>query len=212
MRDLSFILILVFVCLFGAVSSRGETIAYFSLDTDPGWTTEGDWEFGVPQGGGGPDSYDPTSGNTGSNVYGYNLAGNYDNSMPEYRLTTTAIDCKLADNVQLGFWRWLGVESGAFDRVKVQASNNGTSWTDVWANGDPQIRDTSWVYCEYDISAVADRQETVFIRWCMGPTDSSGTYAGWNIDDVALTGDKFDALSISTTEKFVSTGPVGGPF
>jgi len=42
---------------------------------------------------------------------------------------------------------------------------------------------------EYDISAVADGQPTVYIRWVMGPTDGSVRYCGWNIDDVELLGD-----------------------
>jgi hypothetical protein len=46
----------------------------WSLDTDPGWSTEGDWAFGKPTGDGGEyGGADPTSGYTGDNVYGYNL-------------------------------------------------------------------------------------------------------------------------------------------
>jgi hypothetical protein len=37
-----------------------------------------------------------------------------------------------------------------------------------------------------DISAVADGQSTVYLRWAMGPTDDSNTYPGWNIDDVEI--------------------------
>jgi len=204
--------IVIFAFLLIAVPCYAEEIVCFNMDSDPGWTAEGQWEFGIPQGGGGPESYDPTSGYTGSNVYGYNLAGNYGNDMPEYKLTTSAIDCKLAENVTLGFYRWLGVEGSSFDHAKVQVSNNGTDWTNVWSNGTGDLADSSWVYCEYDISAVADGEETVYIRWCMGPTDISNVYAGWNIDDVCLEGDLLDPLFISTTDAFFSTGPEGGPF
>jgi hypothetical protein len=205
-------LMFVFISLLSVIPCQAEVIVYFPMDSDPNWTTEGQWEFGVPQGGGGPESYDPTSGYTGSNVYGYNLAGNYENNIPEYRLTTSALNCVLAENVALSFWRWLGVESSLFDHAKIQVSNNGTNWTDVWVNGEDNLADTSWVYCEYDISAVADRQPTVFIRWCMGPTDFSMAYAGWNIDDVCLHGDVFDALFISPSDSFLSVGLAGGPF
>jgi hypothetical protein len=182
------------------------------MDSDPNWTTEGQWEFGVPQGGGGPESYDPISGYTGANVYGYNLAGNYENDMPEFRLTTSALNCVLAENVTLSFWRWLGVESSLFDHARIQLSNDGTNWTDVWVNGEGNLADSSWVYCEYDISAVADREPMVFVRWCMGPTDFSYVYAGWNIDDVCLRGNVFDALFISPSDSFFSVGLEGGPF
>jgi hypothetical protein len=40
----------------------------------------------------------------------------------------------------------------------------------------------------FDISAIADGQATVYVRWGMGPTDGGTTYPGWNIDDVALWG------------------------
>jgi len=201
-----------FICLLSVSPCTAEVIVCFPMDSNPNWTTEGQWEFGVPQGGGGPQSYDPSSGYTGVNVYGYNLAGNYENDMPEYSLTTSALNCILAENVTLSFWRWLGVESSLFDHAKVQVSNDYANWTDIWVNGEDNLADSSWVYCEYDISAVADGQPTVFIRWCMGPTDFSYVYAGWNIDDVCLNGDIFDALFISPNDVFFSLGPEGGPF
>jgi hypothetical protein len=205
-------LIFVLTCLFLAIPCTAEVIVCFPMDSNPNWTTEGQWEFGVPQGGGGPQSYDPTSGYTGANVYGYNLAGNYANNIPEYRLTTTALNCALAENVKLSFWRWLGIESSLFDHAKVLVSNDNVHWTNVWVNGVGNLADSSWVYCQYDISAVADKQQTVFVRWCMGPTDFSNAYAGWNIDDVCLNGDILDALFISPSDSFASRGPEGGPF
>jgi hypothetical protein len=202
----------VLICLLLVIPCTAEVIVCFPMDSDPNWTTEGQWEFGVPQGAGGPQSYDPASGYTGANVYGYNLAGNYENDMPEYSLTTSALSCALAENVTLSFWRWLGVESSIYDHAKIQVSNDDVNWTDVWVNGTGNLADSSWVYCEYDISAVADRQPTVFVRWCMGPTDFSFAYAGWNIDDVCLDGDISDALFISPNDIFFSLGPEGGPF
>jgi len=56
-------------------------IASWNFDSDPCWVTEGRWAFGQPTGGGGFCG-DPNSGYTGSNVYGYNLGGNYENYMP----------------------------------------------------------------------------------------------------------------------------------
>ncbi|MHC4610576.1 MAG: Ig-like domain-containing protein, partial [Planctomycetota bacterium] len=55
-----------------------QVVYYFALDSDPGWSTEGDWAFGQPAGAGGANGGpDPTSGHTGNNEYGYNLAGDY---------------------------------------------------------------------------------------------------------------------------------------
>jgi len=49
------------------------------LDDDPGWTTQGQWAFGPPQGAGGTvlGHPDPATGATGQNVYGVNLEGDY---------------------------------------------------------------------------------------------------------------------------------------
>jgi hypothetical protein len=43
---------------------------------------------------------------------------------------------------------------------------------------------------EYLVPAsIGDDQPTLSFRWGIGPTDESVTYAGWNIDDVQVTGD-----------------------
>jgi PKD repeat protein len=160
------------------------TIYSFSFDTDPGWTTEGQWEFGMPQGVGG----DPASGYSGMYVYGYNLSGTYVDFMPAYSLTTTALNCTGFKDVKLRFWRWLGVESNSYDHALVQVSNDGLSWTTVWANGAGTIEEVAWTQVEYDISSVADGQPAVYVRWVMGSTDGSVVYSGWNIDDVEIIG------------------------
>jgi hypothetical protein len=158
----------------------------WTLDTDPGWTTDEGWAFGVPLGGGGSyGNSDPTSGYTGSNVYGYNLAGDYTNYLPERHLTTTAIDCALLSSVTLRFQRWLGVETSTYDHAYVRVSNDGVNWTTVWENGG-SFSDPDWTLQEYDISAVADHQPTVYLRWTMGSTDGSVVYCGWNIDDIQI--------------------------
>jgi hypothetical protein len=162
-----------------------EMIYGFPLDSAPGWATEGQWAFGQPTGGG-SHNRDPDAGHTGANVYGYNLFGDYSNDMPAYYLTTSAIDCRDLLLVELRFWRWLGVESSQFDHATVEVSNDGTNWTVVWSNPASSISDWSWQPMSLDISAVADGEPTVYIRWGMGPTDYSNTYPGWNVDDVEI--------------------------
>jgi len=158
----------------------------WTLDTAPGWSTEGLWAFGQPTGGGGQyGSPDPSSGYTGTNVYGYNLAGDYENSLPERHLTTAAIDCSDLSSVSLKFQRWLGVEQPTYDHAYVRVSNNGSSWTTVWEN-TAEVADSAWSLQDIDISAIADNQPTVYVRWTMGVTDGSWQYCGWNIDDVQI--------------------------
>lgn len=166
-----------------------QAVYSFPLDTSPGWTISGgQWAFGHPTGGGGEyGPNDPNNGYTGTNVYGYNLSGDYANNIPEYHLTTTALNCSNLTEVSLRFWRWLGVEQPVYDHAYVRASNNGTTWTTIWSN-PTEIGDTSWTYVQYDISAVANNKPNVYVRWTMGTTDSGWRYCGWNIDDVEIWG------------------------
>ncbi len=167
----------------------------WSFDTDPGWTTEDMWAFGQPTGQGGQyGEPDPTSGYTGSNVYGFNLNGDYANNMTEQHLTSTAIDCSRLYSVGIRFRRWLGVEQPTYDHAYVRASNDGVNWTTVWSN-DSAIEDGAWQAIDLDISAVADGQETVFLRWTIGTTDGAWQYCGWNIDDVEIWALASDDLS-----------------
>jgi hypothetical protein len=176
------------------VSSGGSSGTPFyqqNMDANPGWSTQGSWSWGVPTGmGGDHGGVDPTSGFTGSSVYGYNLSGGYENNMVPASLTTTAIDCSHFTGIHLQFRRWLCIEQSIYDHASVQVTNNiadANSWITVWDFSGPTLLETSWSLQDYDISAVADGKPAVYIRWVMGPTDAGWTWGGWNIDDVALT-------------------------
>ncbi|MBN1515641.1 M6 family metalloprotease domain-containing protein [Candidatus Sumerlaeota bacterium] len=162
------------------------------LNKDPGWTMQGGWEYGVPLGGN-DDTHgaaDPMGGKIGANVLGYNLSGDYSVNMEETEwLQTTAIDCSLFTDVHLVFWRWLGVEQWDYDKACIEVSNDGCTWHTVWENPNQITDDAQWVEVEYDISAWADEQGEVYIRWGMGSTDASWTWCGWNIDEIFLAGD-----------------------
>ncbi|MCK9452684.1 MAG: lectin like domain-containing protein [Bacteroidales bacterium] len=180
------------------IVGAGELKYEWPFDENPGWTTESNWAFGQPQGlGGAHGSPDPTSGYTGDNVYGYNLAGDYSNNMPEKHLTSTAINCANSYGMQLKFMRWLGVESPNYDHAYVRVSNDGLNWTTIWAN-EAEMTAGEWEESVLDISAIADNQETVYLRWTMGSTDGGWAYCGWNIDDVQIFG--VDDLTTGATE------------
>jgi agmatine deiminase len=165
-----------------------EQVYLFNMDTDPLWTTEGSWAYGQPTGGGGQyGDPDPTSGYTGPNVYGYNLNGDYEADMIERHLTSGALDCADVAATTVSFWRWLGVETPTYDHAYFRVSNDGVNWTTIWQNAET-ISDGAWVYQEYDISAVADGSDTVYLRWTMGTTDYAWQYCGWNLDDIEIWG------------------------
>ena len=167
----------------------GRVVAHdFPMDANPGWTMQSEWAFGVPLGNvGGYGEPDPTSGATGANVLGFDLAGTYPNEMTQQHLTTTALDCSGLTGTKVRFQRWLNVEQPQYDHAYFKVSTNGVIFTTLWENG-AEITDTSWQTMEFDLSAIADGQPTVYLRWTMGSTDESWDYTGWNIDDVQVSG------------------------
>ncbi|HNQ22952.1 MAG TPA: S8 family serine peptidase [Phycisphaerae bacterium] len=173
--------------------SEPRLIYNFPMNEDPGWTTEGSWQFGLPLGQG-SHNHDPAAGYTGANVYGYNLAGDYQNNLPATYLTTTAIDCSQLGATELRFRRWLGLDTAWFDHACIEVSNDAANWTTIWEHTGVAISESAWSLHSFDISAVADGQPTVYVRWAMGPTNVSVTYPGWNLDDVEIW-----ALAPSTT-------------
>ena len=163
--------------------------ASVSMNSDPLWTTQGQWAWGQPTGGGGAwGGPDPSSGCTGTTVYGYNLVGDYANSLSTTNLTSAPFDCTGWLGVQLRFRRWLGVESSSYDKARLQVSNDSSTWTELWGNPNIPLSDAEWILCQYPLGSLADNASTVYLRWVMGPTDSSYVFCGWNIDDVQLLG------------------------
>jgi len=172
----------------GGTYYSGTTLDIFimleaNMDTDPGWTYENQWAWGVPAG----SSGDPSSGYTGSHVVGYNLNGSYTNNMSNTYCTTTSFDCTDAAQVYFSFYKWLGVESSTWDHASIEVSNNGgSSWTTIWEHTGSTQSPSSWTYEEYDLTTQLAGYGNCLIRWNMGPTDSSVVYCGWNIDDVMV--------------------------
>ncbi|MEQ8769178.1 MAG: proprotein convertase P-domain-containing protein [Phycisphaerales bacterium] len=192
------------------------TLHEFDMDTDPMWTTEGLWAWGVPAGlgGGGFSGPDPTSGFTGANVYGYNLNGNYTDNMPETNLTSDALDVSGNAQVVVSFRRWLGMESSTFDDAAFRVSVDGGPFQDVWVHSGGSFGDDAWTFQSYDITGIAGGASTITLRWVMGATDGSVTYPGWNLDDIEVGGDNILAnpadldgnlaLNVDDIDAFVS--------
>lgn len=171
-----------------SVSAAIGTVAYdFPMNANPGWTADPDWGFGQPTGTCG----DPSAGYTGINVYGYNLAGCYPNSLTPTRwLTTTPLNLTGWNNPVLEFRRWLAVESSTFDQARIELSTNGGgSWAVVWQHSGSTLNESAWSLQTYALTGAAN-QANVLLRWGMGTTDGSVTYEGWNIDDVRITGSR----------------------
>ena len=185
------------------VTLRSRTVLQ-ALNSDPGWTRQGEWAFGMPtgQGGGGFGYPDPTGGATGTNVFGVNLNGNFSTAVGgPYYLIGGPFNFTGYTHSKLQFARWLNSDYPPRFRSTVDVSSNGTIWTPVW-EANWEVTDSSWTQQSYGISAVADNQSAFFVRWSYNMTEPGNPYSGWNIDDI-----KFNAVSSPVLSNSLDVDP-----
>ena len=151
-----------------------------NMDTDPGWTLQPAWQYGIPSRSVGG----PTSGYTGTRILGYNLSGNYANGLTPKFATTPIINTSGSTSLTLLFKRWLRIRSG--DPVSIDVSTDGVTWINVWSTSGA-ISDTSWQSVQYSLPAGVVGSSTLRMRWGLS-SNASQNDIGWNIDDVELTG------------------------
>lgn len=178
---------------WGVDNRVSQKIVGYTLDSNPGWTCQGEWYFGQPAGlGGANGNPDPSSGYTGDNVYGVNPFGDYSiTAGGPYYLTSGVIDCTGYSNVHLKFAQWLNTDFPPYASSKVEVSIDGTTWQTIWEHTDSRdITDDTWQQIDYDISAIADDQPTVYLRWSYQIGSGAYAYSGWNIDDIEVIGVK----------------------
>ena len=92
------------------------------------------------------------------------------------------------DDVQLRFMRWLNSDHEPYVHATIEASNDRITWFPVWSIGGGPVTDDAWSEQVLDISSVADRQPTVYLRWGYQVNDAAYPYSGWNVDDVEIWG------------------------
>ncbi|UCC78580.1 MAG: hypothetical protein JSW64_09880 [Candidatus Zixiibacteriota bacterium] len=176
-------------------------IYYDDFSSNQGWTGLGgsaEWTIGPATGGIGNDNYgnpDPSqdhSPTTDNKVLGNDLTpgtgGDYNASISStYYTTSPVIDCSNFTDVELRFFRWLGVERDMYDNAYFQVYN-GSSWITLFENGNSTIDENSWNEQFYNVSSYADGNASFRIRFGLGSTDYAWQYCGWNIDDIELKG------------------------
>jgi hypothetical protein len=156
----------------------------------PGWIHGGtgdDWQIAPPAG----LTEDPATAYSGTKIAGTDITGlganpgRYENNVNNW-LESPAIDCTDATGVRLSFARKLAVErsnGGQYDYARVQV--NGT--TIYESPSAANFNDPAWALQTYDISALADGNPSVRIRFTM-KSDGSVTFGGWNVDAVTISG------------------------
>ncbi|MBM3882344.1 MAG: hypothetical protein FJ387_21915 [Verrucomicrobia bacterium] len=156
------------------------------MDTDPGWSLEPRWEYGLPT----YTGSGPKAGFTGTHIVAYNLSGNYENRLTTKYATTPVIDGSSASTLTLRFRRWLRLRFG--DTARTQVSTNGTAWANVWTTSS-SVTDSAWQTVQYTLPAWAAGSPSLRLRWGLA-SNSAQTDLGWNLDDVELLGGgKLDA-------------------
>ena len=111
---------------------------------------------------------DPTSGATGTNVFGINLSGDYSTARRRALLSDHGRDQpgRTITGTQLRFKRWLNTDYPPWVYETIQVSNDGVELDQYLHQLTPaRISDSAWTTVQYDISAVADKKSTVYIRW-----------------------------------------------
>ena len=157
---------------------------------DEGWThyqvaTQDDWQRDIVTG---VSEYDPSSAYEGSKVWGNDLGpdgwdGNYKSNVNNY-LLSPALNCTGKTGIHLQFMRWLTVEEGIYDQATIYVNN-----TQVWQNQQNGNHiDTQWVPVDFDISAIADNNPSVQVKFEL-VSDAGLEFGGWNIDQFAVIAD-----------------------
>jgi YD repeat-containing protein len=163
------------------------------FSTDKSWVgyESGGWERKPAIAGGGengnPDPGTDHSATADNYVLGFAIGADYPDGLVEKSLISPPINCTGQTQVYLKFWRYLNVESNYDDHAKIYVSNDGINWNQLWENPVFDLIDNKWTQVVFDISSIATNQANVYIKFSMGPTNSTRRFSGWNIDDLEVT-------------------------
>ncbi len=159
----------------------------FEGSTDEEWThfeiqTQDDWQHGSQYG---TSQYDPEAAYEGSRLWGNDLGedgwnGDYKSNVNNY-LLSPVFNCSDLTGVRIRFMRWLTVEEAMYDQATIYVNGH-----QIWQNEYTGHHiDTAWTQVEYDISAYADNNPNVQIKFEI-VSDGGLEFGGWNIDAFEL--------------------------
>jgi hypothetical protein len=177
-----------------------ESLVYEDFEGEINWTLSGEFQVGVPQGLGstnssGSYSLDPDSNAvSGTKVLGTDLdslgehAGDYEPSIGynAYYAASPSVNCEYYQDVSVNYYQWLNIELG--DNSSVYLVRNQEDTSEVWSNNKYYFGG-EWSFRRLNLGNQASRNSEVKVIFSFGPTDESGNYGGWNIDDFSITGD-----------------------
>ena len=172
-----------------------ESVFYDSFEGLSTWTIESDFETAVPKGYTADITEDPAFAYSGTKILGTDLTidGKYRfniNSANAYYATTPVINLQYYTDVKLSFKKWIAFEGK--DQGVIEVTNdNGVTWHKIWdSKVDGQTPDNDWVsYLNSgEFNALTAHQPSVRVRFGIVYADNIFSYAGFNIDNFAITG------------------------
>jgi C1A family cysteine protease len=173
----------VFFASFHDYAGHCDTVYFDNMESCPrGWTHGGisdNWECGRPIR---YSMIDADTAHSGFSVWGTGLGSGYYPEADIY-LESPEINCADLTKTKLEYYRWLSCELGDWDHARIRVNGNL-----VWENersGDHV--DLEWTYHDVDISAFADLNASVKIRFEL-QSDYGAQLGGWSIDDLTITG------------------------
>jgi hypothetical protein len=162
----------------------GGTVFRDDYLSDAGWSLDGEWEIGEPQGLG-PSPGDPDLAFTGTRVLGHDLSGQGDYP-GEYEpgsqesATSPAIDASALSRVELRFHRWLNV--GSTGVAYIQVGFNG-GWAPLWNSPSTGgFTDSAWTQQSLDVTEFAAGNPSFRVRFLQTSGFQQSHDAGWNVD------------------------------
>jgi hypothetical protein len=161
------------------------------FSSDKGWEFGMEWQRGAAKTSGGqsygnPDPANDHSATDDNFVAGVAIGGNAAQQLHDfYWATSPIVNAQFAQNLQLGYWRWLNSDYLPFMQNKVEVFD-GQKWVTVWQTEGTGIQDASWTFQKHDITAYANPQLRVRFGFMIG---SGGVFSvsSWNVDDVTVT-------------------------
>lgn len=161
------------------------------FESTGGWTLEGEWQIGAPQGKGAgeDDPGDPGVAFKGGSVLGHDLTGlgthpgDYEAQRTE-RALSPVLDATGLVQGKLKFRRWLNSYGGV---ASVKVKKDGV-WNIAWTNGSVSpVAENDWSLQTVDIAPWADGNPALQIAFEQnGGPNPLYVRSGWNVDQLLV--------------------------
>jgi fibronectin type 3 domain-containing protein len=165
----------------------------FEGDTS-GWTLEGEWQIGTPQGLGGTSGYpDPYGAYNNTMAIGNDLTGlgirpgEYENMITE-EATSPSVSASSWTNTKLILYRQLNVMQ---DDTATLSVVRGGQEDEIYNSGTQAITQNGYSMWTYDVSGLVDGKNSVELKFHISsdheiaPAQFDDGYgSGWNVDDI----------------------------